>query len=102
MSDAKVMHKQRAETSKYYMTIPLENLDVTDLTDAIGVTAAATLLKTSERAIYTVRNTKSISVERMQTLVATIQSNEMHYRQRLATLRNNQAARKAKKELVAG
>ena len=40
-----------------YAALPLELWTVTDLTDALTVDKAAALLKTSKRAIYTIRNT---------------------------------------------
>lgn len=84
-----------------YMTVPLERLTLTDLTDAIGVAESAKLLNTSCRAIYTVRNTKSISVERVLALREHIRANEPHYRERLTILREKQQARKDEKTTVA-
>jgi hypothetical protein len=84
-----------------YMSVPLDRLTLTDLTDAIGVAESAALLQTSARAIYTVRNTKSISVERVLALREHIRTNETHYRERLTILREKQNARKADRATAA-
>jgi hypothetical protein len=42
-----------------YATLPLELWTVTDLTDALTVDVSAALLKTTQRAIYTIRNTNA-------------------------------------------
>ena len=83
-----------------YMSVPIERLTLTDLTDAIGVAPSAKVLNTSCRAIYTVRNTQSISVNRVLALRAHFRTQEQHYRERLTILREKQQARKDDKVLT--
>ena len=78
-----------------YMTLPLAEFTVRDLTDAIGVEAAATLLGTSRRAIYTTRNTNRIGIDRTMKLIQAIQANEQEFRMRLTVTRNLKSARQA-------
>lgn len=80
-----------------YMTLPLEQFTVTDLTDAIGVIKAAELLQTSRRAIYTVRNTNVLHVDRVLTLINEVRKDEANLRQRLSVMRNMQAQRQARR-----
>lgn len=76
-----------------YATCPLEQLSVKDLTDALGISAAADLLNTSARAIYTVRNTSALSTERMLQLIAAVRLDEEACRRRLVVMRRLQAER---------
>lgn len=76
-----------------YLKLPLFRFTIRDLTDAIGVEQSALLLNTSERVIYTTRNTNVMSEDRFQKLIATIQQDEDKYRQRLFIKRNMQKAR---------
>lgn len=80
-----------------YMTLPLEQFTVTDLTDAIGVVKAAGLLDTSRRAIYTIRNTNVLSVDRVLLLINEMRKDETALRQRLVVMRNMQAQRHARR-----
>lgn len=76
-----------------YLTLPLIKFTVRDLTDAIGVADAARLLKTSERVIYTTRNTNVMSEERFQALIEIIRRDEKMFRERLFIKRNMQKTR---------
>lgn len=78
-----------------YMTLPLADFTVRDLTDALGVENAATLLNTSRRAIYTTRNTNRIGIDRTMKLIKAIQENEQECRTRLTVTRNLKRARAA-------
>lgn len=80
-----------------YMTLPLEKFTVTDLTDAIGVVKSAALLNTSRRAIYTIRNTNVLSVDRVLLLIEEVRKTEADMRQRLVVMRNMQSERKARR-----
>src|ERR1700748_539215 len=71
-----------------YQTLPLELFTVKDLTDAVGVARAAEILGTTERVIYTVRNTNSLSSDRMLLLINAVQQDEATYRQKLVIKRN--------------
>jgi hypothetical protein len=63
-------------TKVCFLSKPLEKLNVRELTDVIGIKESATLFNTSIRAIYTMRNTNSISIERLQAAGAHIKANE--------------------------
>jgi hypothetical protein len=76
-----------------YQTLPLELFTVRDLTDALGVTRAAEIFNTSNRAIYTVRNTNVLSETRVLMLIREIKKDEAIYRQRLIIKRNMQKTR---------
>lgn len=76
-----------------YMTLPLADFTVRDLTDALGVEAAATLLNTSRRSIYTTRNTNRIGVNRILKMIEAIRENEQECRTRLTVTRNLKAQR---------
>jgi len=76
-----------------YQTLPLELFTVKDLTDAIGVARAAEIFNTSDRAIYTVRNTNVLSERRVLMLIHEIKRDEAAYRQRLVIKRNMQKTR---------
>jgi len=78
-----------------YYTLPLELFSVTDLTDALGIEHAAKILGTSSRAIYTVRNTSEMGLDRIAKLQAAIAKNEQAARRRLVIVRNQQAIRAA-------
>lgn len=80
-----------------YMTLPLEQFTVTDLTDAIGVIKSAELLSTSRRAIYTIRNTNVLHVDRVLLLINEVRKDEQTLRQRLVVMRNMQAERQARR-----
>lgn len=80
-----------------YMTLPLEQFTVTDLTDAIGVIKSAKLLSTSRRAIYTIRNTNVLHVDRVLLLINEVRKDEQTLRQRLVVMRNMQAERQARR-----
>jgi len=76
-----------------YRRLPLELFTVKDLTDAIGVARSAEILKTSDRAIYTVRNTNTLSEDRALQLIREIKTDEDAFRTRLVIKRNLQKAR---------
>lgn len=76
-----------------FTTCPLEQLSVKDLTDALGIAESAALLKTSARAIYTVRNTSALSADRMLQLIAAVKADEENCRRRLVVTRRLQAER---------
>jgi hypothetical protein len=80
-----------------YMTLPLEQFTVTDLTDAIGVAESATLLNTSKRAVYTIRNTNVLHVDRVLQLINAVRAKEPELRARLSVMRNMQRERKARR-----
>lgn len=80
---------------KDYMTLPLEQFTVRDMTDALGVLASANLLGTTRRAIYTTRNTNKIGTDRALQLINEIRKNEAECRTRLVVTRNMRAARAA-------
>lgn len=80
-----------------YYTLPLDLFSVTDLTDALGIDRAAKLLGTSSRAIYTVRNTNEMGLERVATLQAAIREDETGVRARLVRMRNLQFIRRAQR-----
>jgi hypothetical protein len=63
-------------TKVCFLSKPLEKLNVRELTDVIGIKESAALFNTSVRAIYTMRNTNSISIERLQAAGAYIKANE--------------------------
>jgi hypothetical protein len=76
-----------------YYTLPLDLFSVTDLTDALGIEAAAKILGTSCRAIYTVRNTNEMGLERVAKLQEAIKRDETQARRRLVQMRNLQTIR---------
>lgn len=76
-----------------YQTLPLELFTVKDLTDALGVQRAAEIFNTSDRAIYTIRNTNVLSEQRALLLINEIKRDEAAYRQRLVIKRNMQKTR---------
>lgn len=79
-----------------YSSLPLELWTVTDLTDALTVDKAAALLKTTKRAIYTIRNTNVLSVCRTMQLIDAVRANEEHCRRQLTVMRNAQYTRAAR------
>ena len=85
-------HERKPED---FYTLPLDLFSVTDLTDAIGIERAATILGTSSRAIYTVRNTNEMGLERVAKLQAAITKDETAARARLVRMRNLQSIRRA-------
>jgi hypothetical protein len=80
-----------------YYTLPLDLFSVTDLTDALGIDRAAKLLGTSARAIYTVRNTNEMGLDRVGKLQAAIGEDEPGARARLVRMRNLQSIRRAQR-----
>jgi hypothetical protein len=79
-----------------YRDVALEQLSITDLTDALGVAAAAKLLDTSCRSIYTVRNTNVLGIDRHTRLIDAVRANETACRQRLVVLRQRQSDKLAR------
>lgn len=78
-----------------FYTLPLDLFSVADLTDALGIERAAKILATSARAIYTVRNTNEMGLERIAKLQAAILKDETSARARLVRIRNLQSLRHA-------
>jgi hypothetical protein len=81
-----------------YQTLPLELWTITDLTDALTVEASADLLKTTKRAIYTIRNTDVLAIDRRERLIGAVRENEDMLRRRLMVLRNAQHTRASKRD----
>lgn len=79
-----------------YATLPLELWTVTDLTDALSVETSAKLLRTTKRAVYTIRNTNVMSLPRTLALIEAVRSDEERYRRQLIVMRNAQHTRAAK------
>jgi hypothetical protein len=77
-----------------FYTLPLDLFSVADLTDAIGIPRSAEILGTSHRAIYTVRNTNEMGLDRIAKLHAAIKQDEAAARSRLVRLRNLQTMRR--------
>ena len=87
-----------ASKSVDYMTFPLEQFTVRDLTDALGIKRSADLLNTSARAIYTTRNTNRLGYDRIVKLREAVLADEATARQRLtymARLRRERVAQPA-------
>lgn len=80
-----------------FTSCPLEQLSVKDLTDALGIAESAALLKTSARAMYTVRNTSALATDRMLKLIAAVRADEENCRRRLVVTRRLQAERERRK-----
>jgi len=87
-------HERKPED---FYTLPLDLFSVTDLTDALGIERAALVLGTSSRAIYTVRNTNEMGLNRIAKLQIAIMKDEQGARQRLVQMRNLQALRTAQR-----
>lgn len=71
-----------------YMKLPLEQFNVRDLTDALGVAKSAELLGTTRRAVYTTRNTNCLGMTRVMRLIEAIRADEVNCRTRLVLARN--------------
>lgn len=84
-----------------YLTAPLESLSFKDLSDAFGIGETAKLFDTTDRGVYTQRNTNSVSVARMQKLLGEIRKDEAHYRERLVIMRNKQELKQTNKARAA-
>ena len=87
------MTRKSVPDPEAYLKLPLDSFTIKDLTDALGVAVAAKKLGTTARAIYTVRNTNNVSVERFMQLVSAVREDEAACRRRLVILRNMQKAR---------
>lgn len=72
-----------AELAARYRKLPVDQFTITELTDALGVEVSAALLGTSRRAVYTVRNTNVLGIERHRTLIEAVKSDEAKCRERL-------------------
>lgn len=81
-----------------YRDAPLETLNVSELTDALGISTAAALLGVTARNIYTVRNTNLLGIERIRTLIEAIRKDEENCRNRLVLVRSKRAHRDARKQ----
>jgi len=80
-------------TKVCFLKKPLEKLNVRELTDVLGIKESAELFNTSVRAIYTMRNTNSISIERLQSAVNTIKAKEAELGLRWALLETKRELR---------
>lgn len=76
-----------------YLTTPLEEMTVTELTDALGLAESAALLDVSARSIYAVRCSNYLGVERIRRLIAAIRKDEAACRERLAVKSTQRAIR---------
>lgn len=94
-TEAKPRYVPPKRKPEEFYTLPLELFSVADLTDALGIDRAATILGTSSRAIYTVRNTNEMGLERVAKLQKAIREDETGARSRLVQMRNLQAMRRA-------
>jgi hypothetical protein len=86
-----------------YRTVPLESLTVRELTDALGLAATAELFGCSVRAIYTMRCTKVISLDRQMKLLEAVRKDETRCRERLHIVQQRQtvkAERRAQRDTV--
>lgn len=72
-----------AELAARYKKLPVDQFTITELTDALGVEVSAALLGTSKRAVYTVRNTNVLGIERHKLLIDAVRSKEAECRERL-------------------
>jgi hypothetical protein len=70
-------------------------MNVVELTDAIGLAESAALLDTTPRAIYTIRHTRVISYARMVKLMDMFKADEKSYREQMAYKLRLQAERDA-------
>ena len=71
------------ELAARYKKLPVDQFTITELTDALGVEVSAALLGTSKRAVYTVRNTNVLGIERHKLLIDAVRSKETECRERL-------------------
>jgi hypothetical protein len=78
-----------------YSTVPLEDLTIAELTDALGVPESAALLDTSARAIYTIRNTNVLSAARVMKLIDAVRAKEKDCRYKLGIMKKMHDARQA-------
>lgn len=79
-----------------YRTLPLEVMSIRDLTDAYGLRQVAKLFDTSARAVYTLRSTNTLSVDRQMKLIDAIRADEARCRERLTVVRHREEARLAR------
>jgi hypothetical protein len=61
-----------------------DELNVVELTDALGLQESAELLNTTPRAIYTIRHTRVVSYGRMVLLMDAFNKQESELRARMA------------------
>lgn len=80
-----------------YSTHPIDAFTLRELTDALGVEMSAKVLSTSRRAIYTIRNTNTVSLERLLTLIEAVKVDEAESRRRLILRQRLRADRAAGK-----
>lgn len=79
-----------------FLDLPLMQFTVKDLTDALTVAKSAELLNTSNRAIYTMRNTGRMGRGRMLTLIEAVRANEQQLREQLVVVRRMRETRQVK------
>ena len=77
-------------------TAKLQDWNITDLTDALGIKRTMDVLGTSARVIYTIRHTNAVGYDRYVKLLDAVKADEKNCRERLVTVRMLQAARRAK------
>lgn len=76
-----------------YLTKPLEQWTLRELTDALGMRTSAQVLRTPEGNVRVMRWRKTATIERMQALQAAVREDESFYRKTLVErLTQRQAA----------
>lgn len=85
-------------TRRDYMSIPVEDLSIAEMTDAIGVPKIAEILGTSARVIYSIRHTNRCGVERYMQILKAFKDDESAHRNFLHTKAHIQAKGKPGKE----
>lgn len=80
------MTQKHARESIDYRNTPVSQWSIRLLTDALTIDAAASLLGTSRRSVYTVRNTNVLSIERRQQLISAVALKHRECIDRLALL----------------
>lgn len=83
------------ELAARYKKLPVDQFTITELTDALGVEVSAALLGTSKRAVYTVRNTNVLGIERHKLLIDAVRSKEAECRERLLFMLQRRERREA-------
>jgi hypothetical protein len=95
------MKNHPVRTPEDYATLAIDAMTLKELTDGLDVKVAAEVLNTSTRAIYTVRNTNVVGVDRMLALRAAFKEREEMCRTRLVTRAMLRLARHALKPAIA-
>lgn len=79
-----------------YLSLPLTEFTVRDLTDALTVAKSAELIKSTPRGIYTMRNTGRMGRNRMLALIEAVRANEAELREQLVVVRRMRETRQPK------